>query len=108
MFIGTGGGNGNLNGLSSFNSGGGAIVFDIGEFMTPTQTSNAGIPALIDAIANRLVGGPLTAGTKTAIQNLVANNTNFPYTTPTNQQMRDRVRAVIHQIIVSAEYGVQK
>jgi uncharacterized protein (DUF1800 family) len=108
MFIGTGGGNGNLNGLSSFNNGGGAIVFDIGEFMTPAQTSDAAIPALIDKIADRLVGGPLTPAVKTAIQNLVANSTNFPYTTPTNQQMRDRVRAIIHQITVSSEYAVQK
>ena len=35
---------------------------------------------------------------------------NFPYTTPTptNTQMRDRVRAIIHLIITSAEYAVQK
>ena len=35
---------------------------------------------------------------------------NFPYTTPTptNLQMRDRVRAIIHLIITSAEYAVQK
>ena len=118
MFIGTGGGNGNLNGLSSYNNGGGAIVFDIGNtnpalgpvYMTPAKTSNAGIPGLIDELANILVGGPLAAGTKTAIQTLVANTTNFPYTlpTPTNLQMRDRCRAIIHQITVSAEYAVQK
>jgi hypothetical protein len=116
MFIGTGGGNSNLNGLSSFNNGGGAIVFDIGNtnpalgpvYMNAAKTANAGIPGLIDELANILVGGPLTPGTKTAIQTLVANNTNFPYTTPTNQQMRDRVRAIIHQITVSAEYAVQK
>ncbi len=110
MFIGTGGGNSNLNGLSSYNNGGGAIVFDIGEFMTAARTSNAGIPTLIDDLANRLVGAPLNAATKTAIQALVANTANFPYTTPTptNLQMRDRVRAIIHQITVSAEYAVQK
>lgn len=35
---------------------------------------------------------------------------NFPYTigSPTNTQMRDRVRAIIHLIITSAEYAVQK
>jgi uncharacterized protein (DUF1800 family) len=109
MFIGTGGGNGNVNGLSSYNNGTGVITFDIGEFMTAARTSNAAIPALIDDIANRLVGGPLNAATKTAIQTLVANTTNFPMSTPpTNAQMRDRVRAIIHQITVSAEYAIQK
>ncbi len=108
MFIGTGGSNDNLNGLSSFNDGGGSVVFDIGEFMTPAQTSNAGIFALIDKISDRLVGGPLTPGVRTAIRNTVANNTNFPYSTPTNQQMRDRVRAIIHQILITGEYAIQR
>jgi hypothetical protein len=108
MFIGTGGGNDNLNGLSSFDNGDGSIVFDIGEFMTPAQTSNAGIFALIDKISDRLVGGPLTPGVRTAIRNTVANNSNFPYSTPTNQQMRDRVRAIIHQILISGEYAIQR
>jgi hypothetical protein len=108
MFIGTSGGNSNLNGLGSFNNGGGAIVYDIGEFMTPAQTSNAAIPALIDKIADRMCGQPLTSATKTAIQNFVANNTNFPYTTPTNQQMRDRVKAIIHALSLTSEYAVQK
>ncbi len=108
MFISTAGGNSNLVGLSSFDNGGGAIVFDIGEFMTSAQTSNAGIPNLIDAIANRLVGGPLSAGVKAQIQGFVGNTTNFPFTTPTSMQMRDRVRAIIHLILSSGEYAIQK
>ena len=79
-------------------------------YMTAAKTSNAGIPALVDELANLLIGGPLLPATKTAIVNFVANTTNFPYTTPTptNLQMRDRVRAIIHLIITSAEYAVQK
>jgi uncharacterized protein (DUF1800 family) len=118
VFIGTGGGNGNLNGLSSFNNGGGSVVLDIGNtnpalapvYMIAAKTSNAGVPALIDELAYLLVGGPLVPATRTEIQNFVANTGNFPYTSPvpTNQQMRDRVRAIIHLIITSAEYAVQK
>jgi hypothetical protein len=108
MFISTSGGNGNLNGLSSFNNGGGSVVMDIGNYMSMDCT-NAGIPALIDAISNLLVGAPLIANTKTTIQNFVANATNFPMTgSGTNQQKRDRVRAIIHLIITSTEYTVQK
>jgi hypothetical protein len=110
MFIGTGGGNGNLNGLSSFNNGNGSVVMDIGEYLDDTKTSNAGVPALVDELANLLMGGPLETATRTAIVNFVANSTNFPMSspTPTNQQKRDRVRAIIHLIITSAEYAVQK
>ena len=108
MFIGTGGGNGNLNGLSSFNNGNGTIVMDIGPYMISGKTSNAGVPALIDELAYLLIGAPVEPTTKTTIQNFVANNTYFPHTTPTNQQMRDRVRAIIHLILTSAEFAVQK
>jgi hypothetical protein len=186
MFVGTGGGNGNLNGLSSFNNGGGSVVVGIGGYLTAAQTNDAAIPALIDNLANILVGAPLEAATKATIQNFIIgmrittigtgnpctittnvphnlvggtasvtisgvtggtfspainatytatvtgantftvpsnctsiatlNLTNaglplyFPMTspTPTNQQMRDRVRAIIHLIITSAEFAVQK
>lgn len=109
MFIGTGGGNSNVNGLSSFNNGGGAVVMDIGQYMTDGQVSNAGIPTLVDNLANLLVGAPLDTSTRTTIINFVANNTNFPLGSPTTgTQRRDRVRAIIHLIITSAEYAVQK
>lgn len=188
MFIGTGGGNGNLNGLSSFNNGNGSIVYDIGgTYMTTGKTSDAGISALIDELAALLVGVPLETATKDAIMNFVkggkissistgnpctittnvphnrtvgqtfsvtisgvtggtfsptinttytatatgsstftvpvncssitglnVTNAGYPVTfpmsspTPTNQQMRDRVRAIIHLILTSAEYAVQK
>ncbi|MBX7211321.1 MAG: DUF1800 family protein [Verrucomicrobiaceae bacterium] len=111
MVIGTGGGNGNLNGLMSFNNGNGNIVLDIGSYMTPAKTANAGIPALVDELGALLVGGPLdSTTTRQTIIDFASNTTYFPYTspTPTNQQMRDRVRAIIHLILTSAEYAVQK
>jgi hypothetical protein len=56
-----------------------------------------------------LTGGQLTAATKTAIINFVANTTNFPLSgTPTNSQMSNRVRAVVHLIISSPEYAIQR
>ena len=83
---------------------------DLSPYMTATQTSNAGIPALVDQLGNLLTGGQLSASSKTAIVNFVANTTNLPYTspTPTATQMRDRVRAVVHLIITTPEYAVQR
>ena len=114
MIIGTGGGNGNLNGLSSFNNGSGTIVMNIEPYMTNLKTSEAGISGLIDELAILLIGAPLDPSPKTRILNFVnhKNGSNvldyLPYTTPTNLQKRDRVRAVIHLIITSAAYAVQK
>jgi len=104
----------NTNGLSSFGtgsnngSGSGTIVLDIYPWMTPTYASNAGIPGLVDALNSLMCGGQLSAAAKTQIVNYVANNTNFPYTTPTAGQMRDRVRAVVHLISNSPDYTVQR
>ena len=97
----------NTNGMSSFNNGGGAIVMDLGPWMTPGYTSNAGIGNLVDALSSILMGGQLSPNVKTYIVNYVANNTNFPYSTPTYQQMRDRVRAVVHMLITSPDFTIQ-
>ena len=100
---------GNTNGLSSYIAGSGAIVLDLGPWMTATLTSNAGVPNLVDGISSLLLGGPISTGARTAIVNYVANTVNLPYSTPpTYTQMRDRVRAVVHLIIDSPDYTVQK
>ena len=110
MFIGTGGGNSNLNGLSSFNNGQGSVVMDISPYMTDAQVGSAGLSTLIDTLANLLVGATLETSTKSTIQTFVSSTTYFPLNTPTgtDQQKRDRVRAIIHLILTSAEYAVQK
>ena len=99
----------NTNGLSSFSGGGGSITLDLGAWMTPTWTADAGIPALIDALNTQLCAGQLSPAAKTLFISYVAN-TRFPYTspTPTAAQMRDRVRAVVHLITASPEFNVQK
>jgi hypothetical protein len=99
----------NTNGLSSFASGGGAITLDMGGWMTPELTSDAGIPTLIDQLNTQLCAGQLSLAAKTLFVNYVAN-ARFPYTTPTPtaQQMRDRVRACIHLVTASPEFNVQR
>ncbi len=100
----------NTNGLTSYRTGSGAITMDLSPYMTSTQTSNVGIPALVDKLADLLTGGQMTPAAKTVIVNFTANTTNFPFNnpTPTNTQMRDRVRAVVHLIVSSPEYAIQR
>jgi uncharacterized protein (DUF1800 family) len=99
---------GNTNGLSSFVGNNGAIDLDLGPWMTAGYTSNAGIPSLVDALNTLLTGGQLSSTAKNTIVAFVANTTNFPYTTPTYSQMRDRVRAVAHLISVSPDFIIQR
>lgn len=100
----------NTNGLSSFTSGNGSIGLDIGPWMTPAATSNAGIPGIVDSMNTLLCSGQLSASAKSIIVSYVADTTRFPLTSPvpTNSQMRDRVRAVLHLIVSSPEFIVQK
>jgi hypothetical protein len=73
--------------------------------MTTGYTSNGGLPGLVDSLNSLLCGGQLSAAAKTYIVNYASTLT---YTTPTVTQMRDRVRAVVHLIITSPDYTVQR
>ncbi len=99
----------NTNGLSSFSGGNGSITLDLGGWMTPSLTSDAGIPTLIDQLNTQLCAGQLSPAAKTLFVTYVANP-RFPYAapTPTSAQMRDRVRAVVHLITTSPEFNVQR
>ena len=101
---------GNENGYNSFFNANSAITMDIAPYMKSEKTSNAGVPALVDTLGVLLTGGNLSASTRNTIVNYVANTTNFPLTspTPTNKEMRDRVRAIVNLITTSAEYAIQK
>ena len=97
----------NTNGLSSFSSG--AIALDVCPWMTLADTSNTGIPGLVDTLNSLLTGGQLSTAARNTIVPYVANTTNFPYgTPPTDSQMRDRVRAVAHLIAISPDYIIQR
>jgi hypothetical protein len=98
----------NTNGVSSFSSHNGAIVLDVGPWMTTNLTSNAGIPALVDNLSGALLAGQLSPSARTYIINYVANTNNLPYSTPTYSQMRDRVQAVVHLLATSPDFTVQK
>jgi hypothetical protein len=78
---------------------------DLGPWMTPANTSNAGLCGLVDSLNSLLCGGQLNASAKTYIVNYA---TTLAYTTPTYTQMRDRVRAVAHLIISSPDFTIQK
>jgi len=96
---------GNTDGYVTF-FGANAITLDLAPYMTASQTSNNAVPALVSTLGVLLTGGNLTDATTTTLGNYVINN--LPYTTPTATQMRDRVRAIVHQIVISAEYAIQK
>ena len=98
----------NTKGFSSFKSGNGSLVMDLGPYMTPDMTSNSGIPALVDSLNTLLMGGQLSGPARTAIINYVAS-TNLPYgSPPSNTEMRNRVRAALHLVITSPDYTIQK
>jgi hypothetical protein len=96
----------NTNGLSSFYVGNGAIVLDAGPWMGTNYTADANVPSLVDALSSRLLAGELSAGVKTNIVNYITYTNNFPTSSPTWQ--RDRVRAVIHQLVNSPDYSIQR
>jgi hypothetical protein len=75
--------------------------------MTTNYTASANVPALVDNLNSLLLAGQLSARAKTNIINYVTNTVNFA--NPTNQvQMRDRVRAVVHLLICSPDFTIQK
>jgi hypothetical protein len=99
---------GNTNGLSSFTTGNGAIVMNIAPWMTANYTSDANIPTLVSALNTYLAAGELSADCQSNIVAFV-NTNNFSWSTPPTQtQIRDRVRAVIHLIVSSPDYMIQK
>jgi hypothetical protein len=94
----------NTNGLSSYNNANGAIVLDLGPWMGTNFTANTNVPVLVDSLSTLLLAGQLSNAAKTNIVNYVTNN--FPASSSTWR--RDRVRAVIHQLINSPNCVIQK
>ena len=61
----------NPNGFTGFKNGGGAIVMDFNAYMTSGQTSDAGLPALVDTLSTLLMGQTLSTTKRDAIVNYV-------------------------------------
>jgi hypothetical protein len=100
---------GNTNGLSSFVGGNGALVIDLGPWMTSQYTSDSGIPALVDSLNTLLAAGQVSLSAKNGIVAYVGNTNNFPLSTPpTATQMRNRVQAVVHLLVTSPDFTIQK
>jgi hypothetical protein len=99
---------GNTYGISSFINHNGAIGLDLGPWMTPGYTADAGIPGLVDALSSLLTGELLSPGPRSAIVNYV-RSANFPLSAPPSaSQMRDRVQAVVHLLLTSPEFTIQR
>ncbi len=98
---------GNTTGLTSFNSGNGAIVMDLAPYLS--MTSDSGIPGLVTLLNNQLMGGSMSSALQSDIVGYVANTANFPYSSPpTTVQQRDRARAVVHLLLTSPEFAIQR
>ncbi len=106
-------------GLSSFRSGGGQLWLDLGPWMGNAAggqpwAADANLPALIDQLDTLLMGGQMTPAMETVILNYIkgpATGTKyFPMTapTPTDSQKRDRIRAIIHLIVTSPDFTIQR
>jgi hypothetical protein len=115
--------------ISSFSGGNGDIALDFNKWLgnrpgTATPwTNNENVAALVDALNDLLLAGQLpSAGTnnygtprtivnaKDAILNYVTNTANIAYnnTTPTDTNKRDRLRAIVHLIVTSPDFTIQK
>jgi hypothetical protein len=98
--------NNNTNGLTSFNNGSGAIVLDLGPWVSTNYTANANLPKLVDSMNSVLLAGQLSPTARASILNYVST---LAYSTPpTPTQIRDRVRAVVHLITASPDFTIQK
>jgi hypothetical protein len=100
---------GNTSGLNSFIGGNGAIVLDIGPWMTTNYTSATGAATLVQSLNSLLAAGQLSAAAQSNIVKEVTNITNYPYGgVPSATQMRNRVREAIFQTIASPSFTIQK
>jgi hypothetical protein len=120
----------NTNGLSSFRDGGNALVMDLAQWYGnavstagtvgavlgagpqtgQAWTSNENLSTLVDRLSTLLMGRLLPAAAKTEITNFVSNTANIPYnnTTPSDTNKRDRLRAILHFILTSPDFTIQR
>ena len=119
---------GNTNGVSSFSNGGGAITLDFLPWMGNGPggvpwTNDVNLNALIDQLSTLLMAGHFdNTGTNTyaptriilngqqAIYDYVRSTANISYsnTTPSDTNKRDRIRAIIHLLVTSPDFTIQK
>ena len=98
------------SGLASFRSGGRDMMVDLRPWMGVGPgglpwAHNNNLTALIDELNTQLVAGQLSAGTMAEIR---THALSLAYTTPSTTQLRDRIRAVVHLIVTSPDFTIQK
>jgi len=98
----------NTSGLSSFKSGSEAITIDLSPWTSTNYASTNGISVLTDSLATLLMGGQLSSNARTKIVTYCATGITYNATNPTSSQIRDRVRGVVHQLIVSPDFTIQR
>ena len=117
--------NGISTGRNSFSSGTGDLALDFGPWMgarpggsgnwtdgTLAAPGNLGV--LIDELSTLLLNAPIPAAFKTSILTVATNNgihaapNGVAYNTTNESHRRDRVRAVVHLLVTSPDFAIQK
>lgn len=97
------------DGRTSFRAANGSIVLDMSTLGTAANTSNSNLgAAIVDKLNTDLMGGTMSTSMRNSIVTYVTTQANLPYTTPTAQQVSDRIRAVVQLIISSTEFAIQR
>jgi hypothetical protein len=91
------------SGFSSFNNGNGSIFIDLGQWITPAYTLNAGLPNLINSLNSLLCAGQLN---NSASNYIFTNTASLSSSTPA--ALRDRGRSVLHFILTSPDFAIQR
>jgi hypothetical protein len=116
----------NVAGLVSFRSGDGKIGMEISTWMglrpgstgywtdsvsDPNTNANDNLHLLIRQLSTLLMAGQMTTAMEDTIYTQVSSTTNIPYDPASasfQSHRRDRVRAIIHFIVTSPQYIIQK
>jgi hypothetical protein len=98
----------NTSGLVSFKSGSEAITIDLSPWISTNYASTNGISLLTDSLSTILMAGQLNTNARAKIITYCATGITYNATNPTASQIRDRVRGVVHQLIVSPDFTIQR
>jgi hypothetical protein len=97
----------NTSGLCSFKDGDEDLTYDLGPWTSTNYASTNGIPVLIDSLSTLLMGSPLSTTGRLIIINYMTN-ISYTATNPRPSQVRDRVRGVVHQMLMSPDFNIQR
>jgi hypothetical protein len=103
-------------GLESFRAGQRNIMVDLRPWMNSTGgpggltwVHNNNLNALLDELNTRIMGGQLPTAARTIIRNYIVGDSSLNLSTPpTPTQIRNRMRVVVHFIVTSPDFTIQK